>query len=244
MEPKHYKKALKEFSKPEFLNKDILIHDYKESTFNGYKVDSYADSLVKNLNGLNDIYYARILTDELKNSEDISFNKRYSVIKFFQIKDSIIESIKKELKKSVIKELEYLKKKKSKKEYTLPLSFDGKSFLLVNYKANYADEFDVYGFRVFDTIEWEQWKSNLEDGCEYCFGTNESIYYHDKQSILNDFKIIQLSVEEVKILYKLFGAKQTEYLDFNGKDHNEIIHYTVCSHGVFPYNLGVKEEED
>lgn len=96
--------------------------------------------------------------------------------------------------------------------------------LLIKYDSNYADEFDISGFRVMTEDEWEVIKTNAKKAfdtrplemhyyykdmravpLEIYFGTNEFVSYEKYEYWLNDFRISTISENEVEFFKKHFG---------------------------------------
>lgn len=242
--PEHYRAALRIINDPSFLTQELALHDYDKT---GHSLHwGYADDLVSRVIGEpTSSYYAYVVTDEVKNDPLINSNTRYSLVKFFRIKDLIIPSIMKRLESAEKEEKEFLSKRKDLQEITIPLVFEDKEFLLVSFSDNYADEFDIDGFRIFTTEEWEKWKSFLPQGdFENGFGTNENTKYSSKEEFLSACTIKPITVEQAKVLFEIFGKKTNDYLDWNGRYHNKIIHSTVVEYGMFPYDLGTENEDE
>jgi len=81
--------------------------------------------------------------------------------------------------------------------------------LLIKFKCDYADEFDVYGFMVVDNTVWESYVDRLtdedfSDGMEFGFGTNEALTFLDKKDYLSTFKCSEISNKEFITLNKFF----------------------------------------
>lgn len=246
--PEHYEKALEILNDPSFMSQELALHDYSETTRGLHY--GYADDLVARLVGEpTSSYYAYIVTDELKADlmawERIARNTRYSLVKFFRIKNLILPDILKKLEVAKEEERKFLLRRKDKEEVTIPLVFEGNDFLLVSYDDNYADEFNINGFKVFTTEEWEKWKSSLpENSFEHGFGTNECIEYSSKEEFLATCTVKSITVEQAKMLFEIFGKKTIDHLDWNGRYHNKIIHSTVVDYGMFPTHLSENEDEN
>jgi hypothetical protein len=87
------------------------------------------------------------------------------------------------------------------------------SFVLVKFQANYADEFDVYGFAVFQASTWEEIKELARDldwsnPIERYFGTNEAITFKSYADYIHHFKVTTISEAEFLMLKKLFGTEK------------------------------------
>ena len=80
--------------------------------------------------------------------------------------------------------------------------------VLLKFEMDYADEFDVYGFRVVTDQEWDKFLKVIE--ClsfplEAYFGTNEQVVFENKEEILQAFKMEKISLDDEKVLTKLFA---------------------------------------
>lgn len=78
---------------------------------------------------------------------------------------------------------------------------------LVKFQADYADEFDVYGFKVVTDIEWEQIQEAIKRISyprEYGFGTNEEIQFESASEFMGALKVVDLSDDEVEVLSRCF----------------------------------------
>lgn len=85
-------------------------------------------------------------------------------------------------------------------------------YKLVKFKDNYADEFDVEGFRLFTDDSWRAFLDQLPQyPDETYFGTNEYIEYSTKASYLKTLEVLEISEKEYKILLKLFGTDIIPY---------------------------------
>jgi hypothetical protein len=89
------------------------------------------------------------------------------------------------------------------------------SKVLVKFEANYADEFDIYGFDIMEKSEWEDhltWVNNITeetDGeyqwpIEEFFGTNEAILFYDYNEYVSCFTVVDITEEEVETIDKFF----------------------------------------
>jgi hypothetical protein len=80
---------------------------------------------------------------------------------------------------------------------------------LVKESSDWADEFDIEGFKIIEAESEEKVEEKLIDGrkfpCELYFGTNEAQEYETKEELLNDVEIVEISEEEVKVFEKFFG---------------------------------------
>jgi len=79
--------------------------------------------------------------------------------------------------------------------------------LLVKFSKDWADEFDVNGFKIFNTDEeWNEFFEELTNSeGEYYFGTNEFWDYTEFQH--DDFEVVYVDFEVTKNLEILFGRE-------------------------------------
>ncbi len=80
--------------------------------------------------------------------------------------------------------------------------------VLVKYDDNWADEFDVEGYRVFTRSEFEHFVDMVSnhsfDGVRHGFGTNEEIEYFDVESYLNTLTATAISAADFDTFVRLF----------------------------------------
>ena len=83
-----------------------------------------------------------------------------------------------------------------------------KHFLVIE-NSNYADEFDLQGYRLFKANSEEELKELLlEDRDfpeEFYFGTNECIEIDSEEEFFDCLDIQEISKEQYKVLEKLLG---------------------------------------
>jgi hypothetical protein len=77
--------------------------------------------------------------------------------------------------------------------------------VLVKFEADFADEFDVFGFRIFDSDEQFLELLGPPDELEFNFGTNEGFEPGDLD--YDNFTVDEITIEESNILVKLLGEK-------------------------------------
>ena len=79
--------------------------------------------------------------------------------------------------------------------------------ILIKFEADYADESDVYGFRIMSEEEWESLKNKIENlhyPLEFYFGTNEAMEFNSSQDIMESFTTTQLTSQDSECLFKHF----------------------------------------
>lgn len=83
-----------------------------------------------------------------------------------------------------------------------------KKYIVIE-SANYADEFDIEGFKIMEAESVEEIENTLLGDtvfpCELYFGTNECQEYENKEDFLDAVSITEIPEEDIKILEKYFG---------------------------------------
>jgi hypothetical protein len=98
--------------------------------------------------------------------------------------------------------------------------------VLLKYEDDYADEFDVYGFMLMTDEEWNKFEKVID--CmedfpqEFYFGTNEQIIYENKENVKRAFKPIRISLEDAKVIKKLFGNQYNDDVNFGFIPYDQI----------------------
>ncbi len=116
--------------------------------------------------------------------------------------------------------------------------------LLITFSNNYADEFDVEGFLVLSEPEWlkhrelaarifkqkleapkadpsgsdDSWSNRRAREVSVGSGTNEEITYYSLDDYLGSFKVKELTQEQYKVLWDLFGVHTDSYSYGTGKN--------------------------
>ena len=76
--------------------------------------------------------------------------------------------------------------------------------VLVKFQKDWADEFDVYGHKIYESKEaWEEAKGDLSE-LSSSFGTNEGWEEGDFEE--DDFTVVEITQEEADTLNKFFNA--------------------------------------
>ena len=81
------------------------------------------------------------------------------------------------------------------------------SMVLLVYKDNYADEFDVHGFAFLKLDDWEYIKREAAETKfpkEIYFGSNEYMEYDDAKEFINAFKVSVITPEAIDELKRFF----------------------------------------
>jgi len=79
---------------------------------------------------------------------------------------------------------------------------------LVKFEADYADEFDVHGFRVMSKPDWDDFVSKAEKvnyPIEIYFGTNEAIEVDSFKELMRSFKVTELNETDAKCISQHFN---------------------------------------
>lgn len=123
--------------------------------------------------------------------------------------------------------------------------------VLVIFSDNYADEFDLEGFKIFSSKEdWEEYLSFAEkyfekrvnkqkedwikkhgepkyswqpiiEGIDFGFGTNEALNYTSFNEFKNCFTVKEISMEEGQTIIKTIGSYFGECCVFYLEDYDE-----------------------
>ena len=76
--------------------------------------------------------------------------------------------------------------------------------VLVKFQKDWADEFDVYGHKVYESKEaWEKAKGDLSE-LSSGFGTNQD--WEEGEFDEDDFTVVEITQEEAETIDKIFGA--------------------------------------
>lgn len=75
--------------------------------------------------------------------------------------------------------------------------------VLVNFRKDWADEFDVVGWRLFDSVQ--QWEDHRAQIGEYYFGTNEG--WDGSEFNDSDFRVSVIDMDQAQALTELFGSE-------------------------------------
>ena len=79
--------------------------------------------------------------------------------------------------------------------------------VLLQWNTNWADEMDIYGFKIVEETEYEDWKqhnSQIKSAFNVCVGTNEEIDYNNGQELVDEVSVKPLTEEDEIFLGKLF----------------------------------------
>lgn len=91
-------------------------------------------------------------------------------------------------------------------------------YYLIKFDKDWADEFNVYGFQIFEQVEWDKLykklKKNKNKEVSFNFGTNEGWDEEPIQSFLDDIEIIEITEDEKNIIEKLMGDEFGVFPDF------------------------------
>ena len=86
---------------------------------------------------------------------------------------------------------------------------------IIKESSNWADEFDIEGFRIFTNTSEEDIITKLIHGrtfpCEMYFGTNEAQEFETEGDFLNCLTIEEITTEEKDLLIKIFGENIIHY---------------------------------
>lgn len=88
-----------------------------------------------------------------------------------------------------------------------------KTHVLVQTHENWADEMDIYGYRILTFKQYEKRIEELQEEFEeaegaymWWIGTNEEIEYENFQQFFDTLTVTELTAEEAKALIATLGA--------------------------------------
>jgi hypothetical protein len=87
--------------------------------------------------------------------------------------------------------------------------------MIITFKCDYADEFDVWGFRRITKEDWQKCletskaKFDRDGKLEYGFGTNEVIEWTSYSEFLDSFVILSATPEEESAISRIFRFEKT-----------------------------------
>jgi len=109
------------------------------------------------------------------------------------------------------KQAEYRNRLRIKKLQTAKRKHDERlaraNYVLARYSFNYADEFDIQGFKVFTGTEWQEELRLIESAIypvESGFGTNEFVEFNSAKGFLDSIDTSAISKQDYETLRKLF----------------------------------------
>lgn len=81
---------------------------------------------------------------------------------------------------------------------------------LVNFRRDWADEFDVYGFALMTTETWNEYSEKLKKTDRICwgFGTNQDFDDYDGDDFLKSMEVTDVSLETANILREVFKLRK------------------------------------
>lgn len=89
-------------------------------------------------------------------------------------------------------------------------------YFLVKESGNYADEFDIQGFKIFEAESEEKVKEQIisdrfdddipEYPLELYFGTNEAVEINSEQELWSMLDITEISKQDYDVLLRLFPS--------------------------------------
>ena len=90
--------------------------------------------------------------------------------------------------------------------------------VLISFQADYADEFDVYGWAVRDTEYWEKLQANavkwFEDNpgkmLEFWFGTNEGVEFYTIEDFQAAYTLKPITDEQAETIIASFDGLATQ----------------------------------
>ena len=86
--------------------------------------------------------------------------------------------------------------------------------VLLKFKMDCSDEFDVYGFTIISNQTWEKYQEMfkcIDYPIEIGFGTNEILIFESIDDITESTTVIELSIPEERMLKKLFSHSHEDF---------------------------------
>ncbi len=94
-------------------------------------------------------------------------------------------------------------------------------FKLVKFKSDYADEFDVYGLKVYNEEEFAKFNEDLNKikyPVEHYFGTNEAVEFYNKDSLLKKYEISDITEDQYNFVKKAIHGYGDSYATYVGPE--------------------------
>ena len=96
------------------------------------------------------------------------------------------------------------------------------TYKLVIFQSSWADEFDIFGFKIVKSEYWNLFEEAMNSIPNYIFewyfGTNQ-VFEEDSQEIMKSFKTVDISEGDVNQIERFFGKSRMEYgIIPNGQD--------------------------
>lgn len=83
-----------------------------------------------------------------------------------------------------------------------------KNYIVIE-SVNYADEFDIEGFKIIqgdsESDVMDGILENIEFPDEFYFGTNEAVDYETEDDVRDALSITEIPDEDLKVIQKYFG---------------------------------------
>lgn len=89
--------------------------------------------------------------------------------------------------------------------------------ILVKFNSDWADEFDVSGFKVYEPQEWRDEVRNFKATkglCQWNFGSNEGFEIDDREEWLAKYETARITNLEASALQMMFGTHWSGSIQF------------------------------
>ncbi len=84
-----------------------------------------------------------------------------------------------------------------------------KQYVLLVSSGDWADEFDLEGFAIFEKSKWENVKEGIPEGnFDAYFGSNEFVSFESKEGYLSHIEEKPISVEEIQALARMLNLHE------------------------------------
>ena len=90
-------------------------------------------------------------------------------------------------------------------------------YILVTLEKDYADEFTVFGFKIFTKRQWKSELKKFESityPCEFYFGTNEMLEFDSFEDVQREFLVQDISKDEYEVFKKYFASEYDGEISF------------------------------
>lgn len=81
-------------------------------------------------------------------------------------------------------------------------------FLVAEFEDNWADEFDVRGWQLFTSEDWQEFRKDFDVDSEFTVyvGSNQYIDYDEARDVLNQIQLFEVTEDEFNTIKRIFGG--------------------------------------
>lgn len=98
--------------------------------------------------------------------------------------------------------------------------------ILFKWEKDWADEFDMTGFRVISENIWNAFQTaakKMEYPQEFYFGTNEEYTFDNINQLMNGIKTIEITDEEAEVIKKCFAPSYGNSINFGWEPIEQVL---------------------